>query len=72
MQPAVAAAAAFKSVVPGWSPATSALNKDTPDYIDTQTSSVHYLQSPWERFLRWLDRVFLWIETNLSQLWNAK
>jgi hypothetical protein len=38
------------------------------DCIDTQASGVHYLQTPWERLLRWLDRLFLWLETQLSRL----
>ncbi len=67
----VTAGAALSSAVSDWSHAISNLHEGTPDYIETQASGVQYLKSPWERFLRWLDRVFLWIETNLSRLWDT-
>ncbi len=72
MQPAVVTEPALSSVISDWNHAISDLNEATPNDIDTHVSGVHYLRSPWERFLRWLDRVFLWIETNLSRLWNAR
>ncbi len=32
------------------------------DYIDTAATLVGYWRSPLERFLRWLDRCFVWLE----------
>ncbi|MDX2232574.1 MAG: hypothetical protein NW220_23290 [Leptolyngbyaceae cyanobacterium bins.349] len=45
---------------------------DTPssNYIDTRATFVHYEQSLFERVMNWLDRVFLWLETQITALWR--
>ncbi len=42
------------------------------DYIDTQASVIQYLRTPLEGCLRWLDRVFVWLETKLAALWHSQ
>jgi len=40
------------------------------DYIDTSVSLVGYVQSPFEQFLRWVDRCLLWVEGIFTKLWQ--
>jgi hypothetical protein len=42
------------------------------DYIDTQASLIQYLRTPLEGCMRWLDRVFVWLETKLAALWHSE
>jgi hypothetical protein len=42
----------------------------TSDYIDTRASFVGYILSPIERCLHWVDRLFVWLETLLVNLWK--
>lgn len=39
-----------------------------PDYIDIPATAVEYIQPLWERLLRWLDRLLLWLENAIRAL----
>jgi len=43
---------------------------DESDYIETSVSLVGYVQSPFEQFLRWVDRCLLWVEGVFTKLWQ--
>jgi len=60
-------------------PQTNALSVDVPersevetafDWIETPATHVEYVLTPWQKFLKWLDSGFLWIEQRLVDLWR--
>lgn len=71
-------ALAARSILESRSPSSNTnLDKSTaqfpqhsPDYIETQATAIGYLQSPLEKVMRWLDRLLLWLEAELSKFWN--
>lgn len=58
-------------------PTASAIARSTPsqpllkpDYVETPATLVRYEQSPWERFWRWVDRLVLNLERQISEIWH--
>lgn len=40
------------------------------DWIETPATHVEYVLTPWQKFLKWLDSGFLWIEGRIISLWR--
>ncbi|MGB3206317.1 MAG: hypothetical protein WBB28_15110 [Crinalium sp.] len=43
----------------------------TPDWIETQATSVGYVKHPLEILLGWLDKAMLWFEQQLIKAWQS-
>ena len=43
----------------------------TPDWIETQATSVGYVKHPLETLLGWLDKAMLWFEQQLIKVWQS-
>ncbi|HEY9694818.1 MAG TPA: hypothetical protein V6D15_21675 [Oculatellaceae cyanobacterium] len=43
----------------------------TPDWIETQATSVGYVKHPLETLLGWLDKAMLWFEQQLIKAWQS-
>ena len=43
----------------------------TPDWIETQATSVGYVKHPLEILLGWLDKAILWVEQQLIKVWQS-
>jgi hypothetical protein len=43
----------------------------TPDWIETQATSVGYVKHPLEILLGWLDKAILWVEQQVIKVWQS-
>lgn len=50
---------------------TSQTPQAKPDWIETPATPVGYVKHPLEKFLEWLDRAMLWLESLLVKIWQG-
>ena len=54
---------------------SSAINQQqtvelSPDWIDTHATTMGYIKHPLEKILAWLDRIILWLEELMTNVWR--
>ena len=42
----------------------------TPDWIETEATTMGYIKHPLEQLLAWLDSAMLWLENLLVKIWQ--